>query len=87
MDFDGYDPERNVLLDAKDFNDWPPQGPEFLRRKAIDQLTAGAQDQLAAAKGTPIEWHVPTEAKANEIQDILNDGGYGAITVVVTPKP
>jgi hypothetical protein len=87
VDFDGYDPERNVLLEAKDLNDWPVQRPEFLREKAINKLADEAKDQLAAAKGTPIEWHVPTEAKANEIQDILDDRGYSAIRVVVTPKP
>jgi hypothetical protein len=87
VDFDGYDPERNTLLDAKDWTDWPPEEPEFLRDKALDQLKEQAQDQLAAARGTPIEWHVPTEAKASEIQQILDDGGYRAIKVVVTPKP
>ncbi len=31
--FDGYDPERNSLIDAKDWTDWPPQGQKWAEQK------------------------------------------------------
>jgi hypothetical protein len=86
VDFDGYDPQRNVLLDAKEFNDWPVEDPPFLRDKGINDIVKEGQDQLAAADGTPVEWHVPTQAKADEISDILSSRGLDSIQVVVTPK-
>jgi hypothetical protein len=94
--FDGYDASRKVLLDSKDFGKWPPSGPPFLRQQAIDKIGAEARDQLAAAKGTAVEWHFSDAKKANEVLDILQDLGIkatnkgptsGAINVVVTPKP
>ncbi|MCC6539465.1 MAG: hypothetical protein IT162_18075 [Bryobacterales bacterium] len=86
VDFDGFDPNRGVLLDAKDFNKWPPDSPPFLRNKAIDDLAKEAQDQLRAAQGTPIEWHVSTAQKAQEVADILADRGLDGIRVIHTPK-
>ncbi len=86
VDFDGYDPERNVLLDAKDYNNWPPEGPPKLRQMAINKLLKEAKDQVNAADGTPIEWHVPTEAKASELSDIFDNEGIEGIQVVTTPK-
>jgi len=53
----------------------------------IEDIMEDASDQLDAAKGTPIEWHVPTLAKASEIQNILNEMFESGIKVVVTPKP
>ena len=86
VDFDGYDPDRNVLIDAKDYNNWPPDDPPFLRDKAIDKILSEADDQVEAANGTPIEWHVPTDAKAVELTNIFKDNGVEGITVVTTPK-
>jgi hypothetical protein len=86
IDFDGYDPERNTLLDAKDWTKWPPQEPPLLRRKAIEDMVGDATDQIKATNGTPIEWHVPTASKAAEIQDILIDKNIEGIKLVVTPK-
>ncbi len=86
VDFDGYDPQRNVLLDAKDFSKWPPDGPPFLRDQAVKDIVKQAGDQLAAADGTPVEWHVPTQAKADELSGILSKQGLDDIQLVVTPK-
>jgi len=89
VDFDGYDPKRNTLLDAKDYTDWPPPSPPkpaFLRQEAIKGIVKEARAQVAAANGTPIEWHVPTEAKAEELTDILADNDIVGIRVVETPK-
>ena len=86
VEFDGYDPKRNVLLDAKEYNKWPVEKPLFLRKKGIDKIVTEAGAQVRAAKGTPIEWHVPTQTKADEIADVLADNNVRGIQVVVTPK-
>jgi Restriction endonuclease fold toxin 5 len=86
VDFDGYDPQRNVLVDAKDYSKWPPEEPEFLRERAVDDIVKQAGAQVRAANGTPIEWHVPTEAKADEIAGILMENNIRGIQVVATPK-
>ena len=89
VDFDGYDPPRNTLLDAKDFTDWPPPSPPKpagLRDIAIRDILKEARAQVAAAKGTPIEWHAPTPEKVVELADILADGGVSGIDVVETPR-
>jgi hypothetical protein len=86
VDFDGYDPQSNTLLDAKDYKNWPPAEPAGLRAQAIKGILKEAADQVAAAHGTPIEWHAPTPEKVAELQEILSDGGIVGIEVKLTPK-
>jgi len=85
VDFDGYDPQRGVLLEAKGLSDWPVKEPDFLRQRGIQQLVQQAGDQITAAQGKPIEWHVPTPEKASEILNIFDDANIKGINVVVTP--
>jgi len=47
--FDGYDAERNVLLDAKDWEKYPPSDADFWESKTLKD----AQNQFVAACGTP----------------------------------
>jgi hypothetical protein len=86
--FDGYDPERDVLIDAKDWDTWPSRDSNGVYHDfALDSVIDQAEAQVVAANGTAIEWHVPTPEKAEELQDILEEAGITGITVVVTPKP
>lgn len=84
VDFDGYDPRRDVLLDAKEWQKWPPLDGrwEKPRREMLEQ----AEDQIKAARGTPIEWHFPNEAKAREVERVLRSEGVSPrdLKVVVT---
>jgi len=81
--FDGYDPKRDVLLDAKDWDDWPID-----KKFAIDSVLDDAQNSSDVAKqaGKKLEWHVPTEAKKQQLDEIFRDNPGIKITVVVTPK-
>ena len=81
--FDGYDPKRDVLLDAKDWDDWPID-----KKFAIDSVLDDAQNSSDVAKqaGRKLEWHVPTEAKKQQLDEIFEDKPDIEITVVVTPK-
>ena len=81
--FDGYDPKRDVLLDAKDWDDWPID-----KKFAIDSVLDDAQKSSDVAKqaGKKLEWHVPTEAKKQQLDAIFRDNPDIKITVVVTPK-
>ena len=81
--FDGYDPKRDVLLDAKDWDDWPID-----KKFAIDSVLEDARRSSDVAKqaGRKLEWHVPTEAKKQQLDKIFDKNPDIDITVVVTPK-
>ena len=81
--FDGYDPKRDVLLDAKDWDDWPID-----KKLAIDSVLEDARQSSDIAKqaGKKLEWHVPTEAKKQQLDKIFETDHNIEITVVVTPK-
>jgi len=81
--FDGYDPKRDVLLDAKDWDDWPID-----KKFAIDSVLEDARQSSDIAKqaGKKLEWHVPTEAKKQQLDKIFETDHNIEITVVVTPK-
>ena len=86
--FDGYDPERDVLIDAMDWTDWPSRDSNGVYHDfALDSVIDQAEAQVVAANGTAIEWHVPTPEKAEELREILEAAEITVITVVVTPKP
>ena len=82
--FDGYDPKRDVLLDAKDWDDWPPLDRDFGIRSVLDD--AQNSSDVAKQAGRKLEWHVPTEAKKQQLDAIFRDKPDIKITVVVTPK-
>lgn len=96
VNFDGYDAERNVLLDAKHWTQECPIGDkcrsEPLRAALADKMVAEAQRQLDAtrAAGTTIEWRVVDEEMALRISAILdarvrNASARQRITVIYTP--
>ncbi len=78
--FDGYKDRK--LLDAKDWEQWPPANATFWRQGVLDD----AEKQLRAARGTPIEWHFPNEEKAQAVRQLLEDENIGGIDVKVTQK-
>ncbi len=82
--FDGYDPETNSLTDAKDWDGWPPEGQQW----AEDKVANIAQKDLDIANnaGANLEYHVPTQQKANQLNKIFEEKGLDDIKVVVTPK-
>jgi len=80
--FDGYDAQRNVLLDAEDWERYPPLGQDFWQDGTLNEATR----QLNAAGGTPIEWHFSTQPAADAVRDLFADRGIEGINVVVTPK-
>jgi len=83
---DGYEPGRNVWLEAKDWNNWPPLEGEFGKEKIDEALNAlKLQAELAKRKGVGFEVHVPTERKAAELLKLLEKEGLD-IDVVVTPR-
>ncbi|HEX8698019.1 MAG TPA: Tox-REase-5 domain-containing protein [Myxococcaceae bacterium] len=78
--FDGY--KDGKLLDAKDWEQWPPVNAEFWQQGVL----ADVERQLSAARGTPIEWHLPNEDKAKAVRQFLENEGIKGIDVKVTRK-
>jgi hypothetical protein len=78
--FDGY--KDGKLLDAKDWEQWPPANAKFWRQGVLED----AENQLGAARGTLIEWHFPNEEKAQVVRKLLEEEGIGGIDVKVTRK-
>jgi hypothetical protein len=96
VNFDGYDSQRDVLLDAKHWTQECPLGDrcrsESLRQALADKLIAEAQRQLNAVRNssTTIEWRVVDEEMALRISSILDVGirnaaARGKIVVIYTP--
>lgn len=91
--FDGFDPKRKVLLDAKNYtpdNPLSKGGPPFL----LEQMRKGAlkeahAQRAAAGTGKPIEWHVSDKKAADELRNLFaNDPKLksdGMISVIYTP--
>ncbi len=79
--FDGYDAERNVLLDAKRWNwseDCPHNvcKPEFLRDSAagLEELEKQIDAVLASSNpATKIEWHVADKKMSDYLNSYLKD--------------
>jgi hypothetical protein len=80
--FDGYDPRRKVLLDAKDWQKWPPGDKKFWHEGVLKD----AERQRDAAQGVPIEWHVSTREKADVLNALFKSKRIGYIKTVHTPK-
>ncbi len=96
VNFDGYDANRDVLLDAKHWTQECPLGDkcryEPLKQRMSDQLVTEARRQLDAtrATGSSIEWRVVDEEMALRISSILDERVRPAsarqrITVIYTP--
>jgi hypothetical protein len=67
---------------VKSGSDWPPANKDFWQEGVL----ADARKQIAAAKGTPIEWHFPSKDKANAVSALFQDSGIIEIEVKVTRK-
>jgi hypothetical protein len=84
--FDGYDASRGVLVDSKDWQNYPPEGAEFWKDGAVKE----AEGQLDAAAGTGarIEWQVSSQQAADALNELIGsrDTLRGRVTVVVVPK-
>lgn len=95
VNFDGYDSQRDVLLDAKHWTQECPLGDrcrsESFKQMMADRLLEEARRQITALQSTSttIEWHVVDEEMALRIGAILDKGIRAAddrqrITVIYT---
>lgn len=96
VNFDGYDSQRDVLLDAKHWTQECPLGDrcrsEGLRRALARKLIEEARRQLGAVRdsNSSIEWRVVDEEMALRISAVLDEGIQSLedrrrITVIFTP--
>jgi len=96
VNFDGYDANRDVLLDAKHWTQECPLGDrcryEPLKQALANQLINEAHRQLDAVRGTGtlVEWRVVDEEMALRISSILDEGidestDRARILVIYTP--
>ncbi|MGD1926180.1 MAG: Tox-REase-5 domain-containing protein [Paracoccaceae bacterium] len=81
---DGYDPDRNVLIDAKDWENWP--NDDFPMSRDIVAGDLRQAQQIAEQTGSAVEWRVPTQAQADRLLDIADDLGLSDVDVVAVPK-
>jgi hypothetical protein len=82
--FDGYDPDKNSLIDAKDWTDWPPKGQKWAEDKVIKE--AKNDLNIARETGCKLEYHVPTIEKAEQLRKLFDKNGLEELIVIVTPK-
>jgi len=86
--FDGYDPETNTLLDAKDWKigkkGWPPEGQDWAAEKVAKEAQKDAN--IAKEANANLEWHVPSEDKKIQLQEIFNDYNVKGVKIVVKEK-
>ena len=78
--FDGWDRDRGVLLDSKDWNNFPADlenPPEFLIETELDI----ALEQVRAADGSPIEWVLPNAERADFWTGQLGEAGIDGISI------
>jgi hypothetical protein len=80
VSFDGYDAERGVLLDAKDWKGYPPAGATFWQKDVVKQ----ALSQTNAANGMPIEWHFSAQAGMDAVHTLFEKEGVTDIKLVLT---
>ncbi len=76
INFDGYDPDRKVLLYAKLFRRLKRHPKEWGLRNWDGPVINEAKRQVrAAAKagGVPIEWHIGLEEPAHQVRQLLVD--------------
>jgi hypothetical protein len=70
------------LLDAKDWEKWPPTDTRFWQDGVLDE----ARKQLDAAGSSPIEWHLPNDDKAEAVRELFEREDIQGITIKVTRK-
>ncbi|MBJ8341028.1 hypothetical protein JGU71_19250 [Antrihabitans sp. YC3-6] len=91
--FDGYG--GGVLLDAKGLGystffelgpdgQYRPQG-WYKNSGNYDKLLTEARNQVKAADGRPIEWHIAEEFAANAIRQLFEAEGIRGVTIVFVP--
>lgn len=89
VNFDGFDAKTGALLDAKNYtidNPLVKGEPDFLVDKLKKDAVIQAKDQLAAAGGKPIEWHVSNQKAADTLRDLFAQSPDTAkIKVIFTP--
>ncbi|HDS1204858.1 TPA: hypothetical protein QD004_004212 [Shewanella algae] len=81
--FDGFNPERGVLIDAKDFNKWPKD-----EAWSLDVVLRDARKQSAVASQvkTKVEWHIPNQEKFDLVSQLLRENKVKHIKLIYTPK-
>lgn len=91
VNFDGYDPDRKVLLYAKLFRRLRRHPKEWGLRGWDGPVLNEAKRQVrAAAKagGVPIEWHIGLEEPAHAVRQLIEDHTNiteRQLTVIYTP--
>ena len=80
--FDGFDTQRRVLLDAKDWQGYPPANTSFWKPGTIEE----ARRQIKAAGSTPIEWHFSTQESIDAVQSLFRREQINEIRLISTPK-
>ena len=80
--FDGFDAQRRVLLDAKDWQGYPPANTSFWQPGTIKE----ARRQIEAAGSLPIEWHFSTQESFTAVKDLFRDRRISKIKLIFTPK-
>lgn len=80
--FDGYDKSRNVLLEAKFGhgdaifdNDFNVKVSNPVATKRAEGLLKQAREQIDAAGGTAIEWHISSEKGAAGMRELFKQNG------------
>ena len=84
--FDGWDSNRGVLQDAKDWSGYPPLDQSFWQPGVVDEANRQLQAIAATAPGTPIEWVFSTQSGADAVAQVLGSNRISGITTVVIPK-
>ena len=80
--FDGFDAQRRVLLDAKDWQGYPPANTSFWKPGTIKE----ARRQIKAAGSMPIEWHFSTQESFNAVQALFSKERISKVKLIFTPK-
>lgn len=79
--FDGYDAERKVLLDAKDWKNYPPSDYDFWESDVLGQASA----QRKAGNGSVIEWHFRSREARDAVYSLFQRERVPGIILVTTP--
>jgi hypothetical protein len=80
--FDGCDAQRRVLLDAKDWQGYPPAKASFWKPGTVNE----ARRQIKAADSMPIEWHFSTQESFTAVKNLFKDNEISEIKLIFTPK-
>ena len=88
MDYDGFDPRTDTLLEAKarEYQKWfdENQKPRW-NYEGLDGMVNQARRQLRAAGGLRLRWHVAEPRMVAVLRKYFVAAGLHAIEVVFTP--